>query len=494
MFIDSADVSAAITSITRTSNTATVTTTSAHGLSTNDWVTISSAVETDYNGRFKITKTGASTFTYTVANTPSTPATGTITFQRCYIKHYGKIWDIDPQAGDNTTQLAPIISYDNIREMAEIEARTVTVQISKTEAELLTALLDSADSVSQPVDRDFDTGVDTFPWAFYNVSGEVKMLSVIKDIADSALCLIAVKGDGTMILRSRHNRASGASVITFNNSMHGLDVPSSLDGVYNLVRVTVHPLAVSSGATDVLYELPAGASIPVIAGETIEFFVSYTDENDRQVDVGGTNIVTPLVANTHFAFNTQADGLGSDISGDVSIYSIDPLGGDAKFTFKNNGSVTGYLVPPLKVIGDSIRDNGAYTAQASSVQTYGTRPFSMDMPYQSSSEIAKSAATYIEAQRSSLVDNLTEMTFLANDSASNMTQACAREVGDRITVTEPVTGITLVDAIINSVSLTVMAPAWVTCTWGLAPASPWSFLLWGTTNSCEWGETTIWGF
>jgi hypothetical protein len=44
-------------------------------------VTIAGATQTEYNGTFTITVTGASTFTYPVAGTPATPATGTITAQ-----------------------------------------------------------------------------------------------------------------------------------------------------------------------------------------------------------------------------------------------------------------------------------------------------------------------------------------------------------------------------------------------------------------------------
>lgn len=66
----------AITSITRSSNTATVTTTANHNLATGTYVTITGAAQTDYNGTFQITNTAANTFTYAVANTPVTPATG----------------------------------------------------------------------------------------------------------------------------------------------------------------------------------------------------------------------------------------------------------------------------------------------------------------------------------------------------------------------------------------------------------------------------------
>ena len=67
-----------ISTITRggTGNlTATVTTASPHGLVTNNRVTISGATPTEFNGTFVITRTGASTFTYTMATVPSGNAT-----------------------------------------------------------------------------------------------------------------------------------------------------------------------------------------------------------------------------------------------------------------------------------------------------------------------------------------------------------------------------------------------------------------------------------
>lgn len=70
--------SAAVSSITRASNTATVTTATAHGYATGQKVVISGATQTDYNGAFTVTVTNSTVFTYTVANSPATPATGTI--------------------------------------------------------------------------------------------------------------------------------------------------------------------------------------------------------------------------------------------------------------------------------------------------------------------------------------------------------------------------------------------------------------------------------
>ncbi len=71
--------SLSVTSITRSGTTATVTTAVNHNLANNVAVTISGAVETDYNvAGAAIIVTGLDTFTYQVANAPTTPATGTI--------------------------------------------------------------------------------------------------------------------------------------------------------------------------------------------------------------------------------------------------------------------------------------------------------------------------------------------------------------------------------------------------------------------------------
>jgi hypothetical protein len=69
---------AAVSSITRSGTTATATTATAHGFTTGQKVVISGATQTDYNGAFTVTVTSTTAFTYTVANSPATPATGTI--------------------------------------------------------------------------------------------------------------------------------------------------------------------------------------------------------------------------------------------------------------------------------------------------------------------------------------------------------------------------------------------------------------------------------
>jgi len=76
-----------VSSLTRSSTTATATTAQAHGLTTGDSVTISGATGSDYNGTFTVTVTDATHFTYTVANSPTTPDASTSIFATIPVKN-----------------------------------------------------------------------------------------------------------------------------------------------------------------------------------------------------------------------------------------------------------------------------------------------------------------------------------------------------------------------------------------------------------------------
>lgn len=78
------DITEAITSITRSGTLATATTDSNHNLATGQEITIAGAVETEYNGLVTIIVTVLDEFKYTVSGSPSTPATGTITYQSIF--------------------------------------------------------------------------------------------------------------------------------------------------------------------------------------------------------------------------------------------------------------------------------------------------------------------------------------------------------------------------------------------------------------------------
>lgn len=76
---------ASVTSITRSGTLATVTIASTANLRTGQYVTIAGASPSGYNGKKQIIVTSGTTFTFDIAGSPSTPATGTITYSDGYV-------------------------------------------------------------------------------------------------------------------------------------------------------------------------------------------------------------------------------------------------------------------------------------------------------------------------------------------------------------------------------------------------------------------------
>jgi len=110
--------SISVSSIVRSGNTATATTTSDHGLANNVVVTISGAVEPEYNAvNTLITVTGLNTFQYIVLGSPSTPATGTILagFTSASVPvqsaAFGSTSNLDP--GEELNLQSPIVNVDD---------------------------------------------------------------------------------------------------------------------------------------------------------------------------------------------------------------------------------------------------------------------------------------------------------------------------------------------------------------------------------------------
>ncbi len=101
---DTAMVWKDVSSLTRSDTTATVTVT-AHGYSTDDWVSVAGADQAEYNGQFQITGVTTNTFTYTVAGSPITPATG----DNIRVRLLGK--DVTSLTRSGTTATATVTAH-----------------------------------------------------------------------------------------------------------------------------------------------------------------------------------------------------------------------------------------------------------------------------------------------------------------------------------------------------------------------------------------------
>jgi hypothetical protein len=506
-----------VATITRSGPTATLTSSASHGLETGDWIRVAGDPEAGdtakFNGSHKITKTGPTTLTYTVEDTaerPELPATGTLTLRRVYVKHHGHLASVSPLAGQYGPQLAAIVSYDGMRELAAATLRDVALQVSVSESVTTTAILDALPASAQPLSREIATGVDTFPYALDEIGSGEKALGVIHSVAASSFSLHTLRGDGTYRLQSRHSRAIGASAYTFaDTDVADVEAPAATDALWNLIDVVIHPRSVDAAATTIVYSSSFTTPLAVPAGETVTQWVAYRDPVERtQQLIGALSVDTSLTARVDFEGNSAADGTGTDQSSDLAI-TVTPRAANAKIEIQNTGAATVYLVssgngsdsndpgvgkPYLQLKGKGVYDLGPSSYTAESAQPYGSRSLKLDLKYQGSAETAQSYATYLLAQYGTLIAQVGRIEFVANKSDDLLLQALARDPGDIVTITEPVTGVTAKQVVIHGVRLGVSQGPLVTCSWIVAPAAPFQAWILGSAGRTELGVTTSLGF
>lgn len=481
---------ASVSSITRLGSTASVTTSGAHGLASGDYALIVGAAEAEYNGLWAVTVTGGSTFDYTVSGTPSSPATGTIQWIRGYVKFRGKVWEIRPSAGAELVPIVDVVAYDQMRDLYDSNAREVALAVDQDEATLIGAVLDAIPFAAQPSARSLDPGVDTFPYAFDDVGRGATAAALLKDVLQSSYGIGFCRGDGTFVYLNRHTRGTSASLATFANTMREIEVPSSLDGVYNHVVATIHPKTIDATADTVLYA-QAGQPPLIGAGATMVFWGDYRDPDQVTRLIGGLDAVAPQPVTDYLA-NVEADGSGYDMT-DALAVSATAFASTAKFTITNTAGFPIYLTK-CQLRGRGIYDDGPQSFEAETAQAYGDRVVDVDLPYQDNHFIGQSAATYIEAQYRSIEDQVESLLLPASANETLLTQAITREPGDVITVAETVTGVNT-DVVIHRCAYDLQPGNVLWCRWGLAPASPyqqWWEL--GNAGNSELTDTTRLGF
>lgn len=231
-FTLAADV--AVTSITRSVNTATVTTTAPHGYVTGDKVNIRGAAQTDYNGDYTITKTGASTFTYTVANTPTTPATGTI-----YANKGPKVYDI---YSDRVRGSCTYADADNVEGVCLASTVSAWAYVpGHASAEI-------AYPGTETIEETDTCDLIQFAGYVYLFRGR----KVANSISVSSITQAA--GTATCTTSTSHGLSTG----------HYVDIRGATPDAYNgIVQVTV------TGATTFTYSVAGGTSSPSSGTRTI---------------------------------------------------------------------------------------------------------------------------------------------------------------------------------------------------------------------------------
>jgi hypothetical protein len=256
--------------------------------------------------------------------------------------------------------------------------------------------------------------------------------------------------------------------------------------VLNSLVVTYHPKIVDTGMTTLLYDQTN--NIFIGAGLSKTLLGPYRDPLTGD-PIGGTDIQA-LVSGVNYLANTLEDGTGTNITADLVIVMTSGASG-AQFVVTNNNASGGFLTL-LQVYGNGIYDTGTRQAtarDASSITTYGEHVATVDMVYQESDDVAQGAADYLLAKYKTTFAQVSTITVLGT-SAALLAQILTRDISDRLTITETVTGVNAA-FFINQVHLRVLPTRYVQVTYTLAPAAdPFSGLYWVLGTSTLGTDTT----
>ncbi len=343
---------------------------------------------------------------------------------------------------------------------------------------------------SSPVSTSFDVGSEAYPYVLDSSSyANQTLLAECKKLADSERGQIYLTAPGAFTYETRHRRMLHATIdwTLTDNDLQGLSLPSTRDEIINSVRVTIHPRIVDEDPTTIVY---SQANVIDVLGSSSKTLLGPFRDQVTGDPMGATDVQT-LVATTDYTANTAADGSGTDITSDFSFVVTTGSSG-VKFVVSNANSATGYLTF-LQFRGRGIRDKGTLQLSArdtGSITDVGERVVEFDMPYQSNVNVGQAAADYTLSKFSSQSAQARLVT-VTGKSAALLTAILQRDISDRITLTETVTGLNG-DFFVNGMTLRVLPTLQVSATLTLAPTNdPFTGLYWVIGTSALGTDTRL---
>lgn len=383
----------------------------------------------------------------------------------------GYLHKATPETGAYGTRRVHCIAQDIMGVLSDAEVLEVRRQISKTEVEVLDAILDSLPAEQQPAARDFDTPEHLFPVALDDIGSGESAWGVLEKVITSARGSLYPLGTGALRYRNFQSLVLEATRYTFTDDvLADLEIPSSTEEAYRRFTVITHPKTIhpDTGVSPDRQVLATHeGALAIDPGATVEIFLSYRDPDRPEVKVGGTDFEDPLLAMADYEFNSEEDGGGVDVTSDIAIVA-GFFAGDVKLSIQNLGAVKAYR-QRLQVRGRGIYDEQPATARAGT--GYGTKPVEIDMPYQNDAVFAQAIADFLEASYRNLVDanRPQRAVFYPDEDAELMAQALTLEIGNVVTCNELVALPDDISAFIQSIAGEVDEHDHLQWAYGLAP-------------------------
>lgn len=419
-----------------------------------------------------------------------------------YYKWRGKISRISPLPGKKRERITLVQCVDWMEEAARFEVKDVSMQIGKRSDQVFSAVL--ATMPMQPAATSIGTGQDIYAVALDDLgASNPSAATTFQKLAQSEFGFVYVKGDttqgGTLVFEPRNMRSALTNVFSLNDNMTAMAVPTDLSMLFNRVDTIVHPRKIDAAPTTVLWASTTSTPVEIAPGTTVTVWADFHDPSQPVAQIGATGVITPLVAGIDYV---MSDSSGIDMTSSCSIVTT-VFATAAKFTITNSSvNATGRLTT-LQIRGQGIYNYTPITSRSEdtiSQAALGLSAIEIDMPYQDNPNNGQAAADLVKHLYNSSLAWCQSLAFFASTSSSLLTAALAREIGDRIGVTETVTGLStsgskghFIQSIAFAVESSAIGPL-ITCNWTFVPADTGSYWVLDSLTASQLDNTTILGY
>lgn len=374
-----------------------------------------------------------------------------------YIKWRGYISDLQPEFGQFKGRSSEMICTDYMQKLVETRLSMIAVQQDQRPDQIISSLI-SAMPVA-PANTSIATDDYVVPFALSSEQDErTVFMGAMQKVCQSALGYVFIGDDETFTYQREAARASSTSAATLNDTMSRLDVSRSLDNVYNRINGILHPTQVDDTADTLLYELDN--DIYVDGGDTQIFTFRFRDPNNKAIRVSALDVVTPLVANTHYRASYTQGATDGGANGDLTITDTNGAN-SAQWEIENTGGARVYI-NLVNIFGKGIYYYNPVDFHKETGS--GDRDTKYDFYYLSDPNRARSYLTHLLRRTSSQAADIAAVSFYADANSTLMTAAMTVDIGDRVTLSETATGISG-DYIVNHVSYEIETNGLLRVTW-----------------------------
>jgi hypothetical protein len=357
--------------------------------------------------------------------------------------------------------------------MAEHKLSLIPVQENKRSDELIQTVLDNM--AVAPAATSIETDKFTMPMALASEQDErTTALAAAQKICQTVLGYLYIRGNDTngetLVYQREESRCMQVSAATLDNTMSNLRISRNTDELQNRVNGLIHPVRVDTDATTLLFELDN--EIPLDGGDTQKVTFKFRDPNNQAVRISGKDVVTPLVAGTHYRMSMYANNAPRGDM-DASLTITPTVGANAvDATIANSAGYRGFI-NMINIFGKGIYYYNPVELYVESGD--GDKVVTYDFFYLSDPYRAKGFLTALHYRVSTEITNVESVSFLADYDSTLMGYAMTVDIGDRVTITEAATGISD-DYTVNRVTYTIEKGS-LRVEWELEPADAHSYFI-----------------